>query len=50
MNKEEFIKWLNEQPNDIQIFTTNANIFNCVDIKIFLKPKTQEFFEWYFGM
>jgi len=50
-NKEELIKWLLEQPEDLQIFYTDVGEeFNDIDIRIFLKPKDENFIEWYFGI
>jgi hypothetical protein len=48
MNKRTFIKWLEKYPNDIQIFITEPDEYDCVDAKIFIKPKDNDFFEWYF--
>lgn len=46
--KEDLIKWISELPDDIQIYQTVANNYDCVDIKIFTKPKDKEFLEEYF--
>jgi len=50
MCKNDLLKWIYELPDDIQIYRTKIDDYNCVDIKIFTKPKDQEFLEWYFGM
>lgn len=50
MNKNEFMEWLKNQPDDIQIFIAEENCFNCVDVKIFTEPKTEEFLSYYFGI
>lgn len=48
-NKERLIKWISELPDDIQVYKTEVNGYDCVDIKIFVKPKDQEFLNWYFA-
>jgi hypothetical protein len=50
VDKDKFIEWLKQQPDDIQIFMCRENEFNCVDAKIFVKPKDNEFIEWYLEM
>lgn len=49
MTKEGLIKWITELPEDIQIFSTNLDDCDCINIKVFRKPKNKEFLEWYFG-
>lgn len=48
MNKQDFIKWLKKQSNDIQIFITKEDELNCVDIKVFTEHKSEEWLEEYF--
>jgi desulfoferrodoxin (superoxide reductase-like protein) len=49
MNKEEFIEWLKILPDNVQIFKSDVGKYDDVNIKIFVKTKSKEFFEWYFG-
>jgi len=48
-NKERIIEWISKLPDDIQVFKTDELADDCVEIKIFLKPKTKEFLTEYFG-
>lgn len=48
-SKENLIKWISELPDDIQVYQTEINNYDCVDIKIFVKPKDREFLNWYFA-
>lgn len=50
MNKEDLIKWISELPDDIQIYKTELSNYDCVDVKIFIKSKDEEFLKWYFGI
>mgnify|MGYP000846037423 CR=1 FL=1 len=50
MCKNDLLKWAYELPDDIQIFRTAKDSYDCVNIKIFIQPKDQEFLEWYFGI
>lgn len=47
-SKEKLIKWIEEMPDDLQYFYEELE-HDAIDIRIFTKPKSQEFLEWYFG-
>ena len=49
MTKEKLIEWLNKQPEDIQVFMTAKDQYDCVTIKVFIKPKEQSLLDWYFA-
>ncbi len=50
MNKEDLIKWISIFPDNIQVYRTPVNNYDCIDIKIFVKPKDEKFIKWYFGI
>ena len=47
LTKEELIKKIEEMPENIQVFCSEGK-FDDVDIRVFTKPKEQEFLDWYF--
>jgi len=47
--KESLIEYITSLPDDIDIFRTAEGHYNDVDIKIFIEPKTEEFYQFYFG-
>lgn len=50
MNRDELIEFLQQQPDDIQIFMAAEKDINCLNIKVFLEPKSDEFLKEYFGL
>lgn len=50
MLKEELIQKIKEMPDDIDYFISSVGEYDDVDIRIFLKPKDDSFYEFYFGM
>ncbi len=48
--KEELIGYIDQLPDNIKIFTSSLGDFDDVDIRIFIKPKSKEFYDWYFGI
>ena len=50
MTKEELIKNVQEMPSDIKVFLSKEGKFDDIGIRIFLKPKDEEFYNWYFGI
>lgn len=49
MSKRELIEFIEELPDDLIYFTTEANEHDAIDIKVFTKPKSEDFLSWYFG-
>lgn len=49
MSKDEIIKAIQELPDDLQAFFQLEGDYDDIDIRIFTKPKDQEFINWYFG-
>jgi len=49
VSKDEIIKAIQELPDNLQAFFTLEGDFDDIDIRIFTKPKDQEFIRWYFG-
>lgn len=48
--KEKFIKWVEVYlPDDIQTYISETNNYDCIDVKIFTKPKDEKFIDWYFA-
>ena len=52
MSKQELIKLIYNLPDNINIinYTSEEDIkLKIMDIRIFLEPKSEEFYNWYFG-
>lgn len=50
MTKTEFIKYIEELPDNLDIYMTEEDLNNCIDIKIFTEKKNEKFYNCYFGM
>lgn len=49
-NKQKLIDYIDSLPDDLQWLKTPEGQHDDLDIKIFIKPKDDEFIKWYFGM
>lgn len=47
--KEKLIKYIEQLPDDIQVFKREGDEYDVVQILLFTKPKDDEFLTWYFG-
>ena len=50
LTKQGLLYLIAQMPNDIDIFTEINGDYGEIDLKIFLEPKSKEFYEWYFGL
>jgi hypothetical protein len=49
-SKYDLLEMIRLMPDDIEVFSTKAGVYNEINVIIFLKPKDEEFYEWYFGI
>lgn len=47
-NKEKLIKLIETLPDDLDWFKDKEGHYDDLDIRIFTKPKDDEFYTWYF--
>ena len=47
-DKDDLLEMIRLMPNDIQVFNTKVGEHDEIIFTIFLKPKSEEFHEWYF--
>lgn len=46
--KEKLIEYIKSLPDDLEYFTSTGDC-DDIDIRVFVEPKSEEFFKWYFG-
>lgn len=50
LSKQALLYLIAQMPDDIEVFTTEEGLYDDIDIRIFLKPKSKEFYDFYFEM
>lgn len=50
ISKQALLYLIAQMPDDIDVFTTDKGKYDDIDIRIFLKSKSNEFYKFYFGM
>lgn len=50
ITKQELLEQIQQMPDDIEVFITGEGRYNEIDIKVFLRHKSDEFYKLYFGM
>ena len=50
MSKQKLIDFINSLPDNLDYFKTEENNLDYIDLKIFTKPKSKEFYKEYFGI
>jgi len=50
ISKKELIEKIEEMPDDLEAFISKDGVYDDIDIRIFIRPKEKEFYDFYFGM
>jgi hypothetical protein len=48
-SKDDLLEMIRLMPDNIEAFNTDVGEHDDITFKIFLKPKSEEFYEWYFS-